>query len=933
MNKLSDSIIKNVIKNEIKKSNSIFVFPTQICASMWIDEALEFTEFECIASNRFIAWDDFKSESIKSQQQKKDSIPAILRSIFAENIILQNSKNPFFKNIITQEYATNAFRFANWIASILPSLAMWKKCFEKKNSICDEEDLDFLELYNRYKKFLDENNLFDPAWETPPFSSNGKKYIIFFPEILMDYSEYQDLLEASSDIQIVHIPQELKAQLPQGHSYLNSRFELKDAIHYLWKIHNEKNIPWNKMAISVLNIDSYGPYLERELSLYEIPYVQKKGKPLSSSGIGSFFIQILNCYSENFSFDSIKNLLLNKELPWKEPSANDMLIQFGRENNCICSYKYDGEQIDVWKKSFKNPVDLTLVERVQPLYENLKKIISKIVESKSFSEIRVGYFEFREKFFDFKSENFPKENDKLLSRCISELGALINLEEKFGQCKIFEIPSYYNFFCNYLKDKLYVPQVETSGVQILPYKTASCAPFQIHLILDSSQNGISVVYKPLSFLRDEKRRLLGFANEQNVTQDFILLYAMNCQTECLFTCAQKTFDGYAFLNSYLLELSHIPQEKNKTHCDDFAKLDSYTLERESYFDFNSEKFPSQIYKLQKDGFDNWNEKQATKKNIPQNATELLKTVVENVTSRDEKIKVTVSDLKKFFQCPRAYMFDKILDVKQADNVATLVDAFAMGNLNHEILELYFSKLKNAAIPLAIDCEANSLPKIHYDFLIGSIEEAISISGKSYLSNQLFLSTKNAIKDSIVKSVLNFSHFFNGFTVFEVEKRFTLEDESKEFMFDSRIDCILASPLGELVLIDIKTSKSSVPGNCYFNSENNLIPDFQLPIYCHILENQKNKLSICACGFYFLKDCALKLLYSRIEISKKKIEEENNAAFDETKKVCIENARKFAQYIRKQNFSLEILDFDNSDCVSCIYKSVCRKTFTVSQSVE
>ena len=46
----------------------------------------------------------------------------------------------------------------------------------------------------------------------------------------------------------------------------------------------KKKIAWNKIAVSVPDLDTYGPYLERELELYQIPHILKNGKALSSSG-------------------------------------------------------------------------------------------------------------------------------------------------------------------------------------------------------------------------------------------------------------------------------------------------------------------------------------------------------------------------------------------------------------------------------------------------------------------------------------------------------------------------------------------------------------------------------------------------------------------------------------------------------------------------
>ena len=171
----------------------------------------------------------------------------------------------------------------------------------------------------------------------------------------------------------------------------------------------------------------------------------------------------------------------------------------------------------MWEESFKHPLESSATERLIPFYSELKKGIQNIVNAKTFSEIRTYYFAFREKFFDFSKPDFSEQNDKILSRCISELSMIIDLEEKFKNSGIFEMNSPFSFFCSYLDDKMYVPQNSELGIQILPYRTACCAPFYVHVVVDASQDATSVIYRQLSFLRDDKRRQLGFTEELYVS--------------------------------------------------------------------------------------------------------------------------------------------------------------------------------------------------------------------------------------------------------------------------------------------------------------------------------------------------------------------------------------------------------------------------------
>ena len=190
---------------------------------------------------------------------------------------------------------------------------------------------------------------------------------------------------------------------PSVNFYKNSRAEIRSVAQYLRKMHDEKNISWSCMALSIPDIQTYTPYIERELSLYEIPFVLKSGQPLASFGAGSFFSLAQQCVQTDFSFDSIKKLLLNKDLPWKEEELNLSLIKFGQDNNCLCSYTYNGKTIDVWEQAFNTQPQ---EELLSTYYESLKKTLKSFVGSYadiyiSFSIIDLSRSLNKNKIYDF----------------------------------------------------------------------------------------------------------------------------------------------------------------------------------------------------------------------------------------------------------------------------------------------------------------------------------------------------------------------------------------------------------------------------------------------------------------------------------------------------------------------------------------------------
>ena len=59
----------------------------------------------------------------------------------------------------------------------------------------------------RYSDFLAKNNMFEPSWIIPDFSSVGKKFVVIYPELLDDYADYIDIFSKTEDFIIVNLPE------------------------------------------------------------------------------------------------------------------------------------------------------------------------------------------------------------------------------------------------------------------------------------------------------------------------------------------------------------------------------------------------------------------------------------------------------------------------------------------------------------------------------------------------------------------------------------------------------------------------------------------------------------------------------------------------------------------------------------------------------
>lgn len=999
---MEKNLIEQILSEHIEDQDSFFVFPTQLAADLWADRATLVTSVTAVAVERFIAWDRFKSESIRSSQQDKKAVPSAMRQIFASAIIKENAEKAFFSYIITKEYNKSADSFTQWIAKMLPELALWKGLFDSAAKAPDEEDKDLLLLYEKYSAFLESYGFFDPAWETSPFKADGRHYYIFFPEIFSDYIEYEAILRSSPDITIVNLPEAL-SQGASGSAldlssvsvklFSNSRMELKYVTSYIRKLHEEKNIPWTDIAVNVPDLESYGAYISRDFSLYQIPHVIRNATKLSASGAGSLFSLIKQCASSGCDYKSLYALLLDTELPWKDMDKNRSLLEFGRENHCICNFEYNNETINVWDKSFEDSLtclemtsnesgldsssgalptasqqadsEKKYVTALRGYFRSLRSSIEAVASSTSFEKLRENYFAFRERFFDMSK--CPSRSDLILSRCIKELGELIDLEKEYfsGSKALYRPESFFSFFVDYISDIQYLGQTNKEGVQILPYKLGSCAPFACHIVLDTSQTSVSVIYDGLHFLQESKRRFLMKADEKDCTEKFLRLYMMNSSSEAVcFTAAEKTFSGYAQACSCLSE----EDMRKETESSLFLGHNPYAEEKSWLLSCREDKspdaslFPDRIPESVQAAFFRWLDLQA-ESGRPATTAAASRSQAPglacsfNTAPVNGSLSISKTRLRKFFSCPYKWLFEYGFKLEEKDDVATLMNPLAYGNLYHKIFELFLTRLKGKSLPLTLE-QDDELPDEYKDFLLTSIDEAIisidswkKVYANCYLSRELLNSAKKAITDKMLAGAKALSKVFNGCLVDAIEEEFSLQLPEKSYSITGRIDCLLRNPENDkYFLVDFKTKKAPThlkpeikeEGEEVETEPQNLplmqqeLIDFQMPLYLILLRNgEKKRLVNNACFFIFNTSEVVNVLGDELN--------SRNPYSVKSKKQAV-SPELFQPFVDK---TLECLDFYaecvgsgkiETDpevqtfklCVDCSYKGLCRKTFNVGR---
>lgn len=902
--KISQTQIAKILKENIADKSAVFVFNTSVAVDTWTDFIVQMEGAEgwpkTLAADRFIAWDQFKGAAASVQEKDARSIPGLLRKLFARNLLAKikeeksaaqssgDEAQHFFERLINPKYAENALAFTDWLSQILPSLGSWHKLMSQKKFIEKDsggkeklaaaqdtpENRDYLKLYETYSIFLQEKNLFEPTWQQLKFNPLDKnRYIIFYPELLDDYVEYREILEAEEKkgkLNLIHLQND--AEKPEqkicASYYTSMRAELRmTALKILRE--NAGGIPWDCIAISVPKIEEYLPYVERELRLYDIPFVTRAGTMLGKTGAGLVFRKMQNCFESAFAFSQVRSFALDHNVPWKNPAGMQTLVRLGSELKCFCQYTDSNEKIvDPWLKDlpeakfFQNEFYF----EAQEFYKQLKNSVSAICKAKSFSAIKskwIGAEGFEAKFF-IEKKSMPQNANNILSRCIKKLDELIALEKEFPELCGKEI-SHFEFFLNEIETTQYTEQKQNEGVSIFPYKLSAMAAIPRQFVLNASQNAITVENPLLNFLPPQKRKILldEKISQNDESQSYIVAY--NKTGDCVFSIAEETLDGFAIPYATLTTQEKPCDFDEDLDGEDYFKQEKKFLQNKS--DASKKFFPQKISRKIKNGFDFYFAANGFDCDADSDGVSnfMQKKILEKV-SENKKTFISQSAMKTFFSCPRKWIFKNILALKEDTLDTDIFERYDAGSINHKILELYLKQTprlpftdENTKQLFGEEKIREQIRKIVRDGAeeISSENEAETIlpfaQSRAFTRSSLAQEILVSQTEIFVETIINFLRWFcqknlyGGWQIQGVEKKLQTQFEKNEkIILDGKIDCVLSS--GEdFAIVDFKNTRGAIPSSKLtlkdFPEADDELCDFQMPMYFKLFEaNSENEIS-------------------------------------------------------------------------------------------
>lgn len=644
----------------------VCVFPTEAAARSYLVDYALHSRNQAILSDRAISFDTFRAMFL---QREADLAPSnsLIRSLFVHQVLEQGLPLTSLMNPLYPE-ARN--RFLSYIASILPSL----------KQACDEEVLSRLEpdmqrdlilLYQQYQQFLAGNALFEPRYaepSLPPDWDDSQRYCILFCDTISGSKALYASLGEPSWLCMRPTP---ATDLPVMEVFGNHVMEIRTTLRRIRSL-LARDVPAHSIVIGCAESHILLPVLQEEAALYDIPLVIREGRQALQYPSGRFLSGLQEVYDDQFSLESLKSLLLDPGIPYKDQALHHRFLARAVDKSIVHgSLKMKDQFTEMLKDS-----------ELRSWYRSLKQSIVDIVTASDIEMLRRKLNHFQDTYF--RAEQWRgTEDEDVYSFC---LDAIDHIKAAMEKCSLSTYPNIFSYLLSYLQTKLYVPQQHTEGIAVYAWPQAAPLIADHLFVIGLDGEAAATIERPLAFLPaqiDEEVR------RQVDTTKATLLCACMGDGSVTLSCHSMRYEGHLLPPSLFLEedaLLYHSQSPNLCEDPYLAELELYNKKREGAASAlpSQERFFLQARKtsllLRRDDY--------TRHPIPKNLVSQFK----EVHSGRAILELSPTKIDLFDRCPYAFLAHYLYKVTKEEYDVERVDHLMIGNLLHLVYQRFFSEI-------------------------------------------------------------------------------------------------------------------------------------------------------------------------------------------------------------------------------------------------
>jgi len=883
------------IQNLLSDNSWHFVFPSEISARYWRRAVVRRGLCDAVRGDRFLSWDRFKEIAFGLTETRRP-VNGCIRRLFAESLAEENRESPFLSRLLPRTEGSSGG--AGELSRILPRLfSLVPRIEDRSWPLAD----DLRALHRRYSGFLDDNCLYEPSLLKPSLDTLSHNYLLFFPEVLEDYSQYREHLEIHPRIECVSVPQGKEGQIDL---FKNQRLEASVLMRRVRDLLTEGTAP-EEIAITLPKIDENRRYLEEAAERYGIPLQVRTGRPLSQYASVRFFRELIEAFSSSFETAALKNLLMNTAIPWKESAALRSMLLEGTGAYVIRNWRDFGGRHG-WEEQLARGGH---TESLQ-LYRRLSAGIRGIVTSGSFTEIGTRLQAFIGAFLD--TERWRTEAPLQLrsfQRALEVLNDFSRTEEEFP---FLSVPSPYAVWVAALEEESYVEQQTNPGIPVYPYRASAGIDPRYHFIPFLTQDSSQVVWDR-GFPLNEAQRKEADIGDDDAGSLYLRLYLGSGRTVKL-SCAENGYEGPGLPPGLFVEnnlVRAVPEEELAGDPDD----------GEEAFFRNGVSPATSLTFRQVRGYGLFYTTTAEGRGLDlltsplghAGLTEVLREHYSGGAGEKGGAPISATDLDAFWACPFAFLFTRVLGLEEEEYTPLVRDHRLEGILLHRVLEKFSATLAGRPF-LSAELE-------EYRMRIGELldHEAAKLKGPLPVQPAWEASLEN-LKEQLEVFPDAEAKYFDAYSTAHTERQVSAVLDGVPVV--GRIDRISRGPAGELLGVDYKKSFRLTRGD--LEDGNGLPATMQIPLYVLLLE----EAGVWApgddliCAYYSAADGKYRLVYSSLEIkgARPMLKDEQFTSLLRTTRDCLTLMQR---RIGEGDYRM-----DPRICDGCSLRALCRGKFVV-----
>lgn len=513
-------LAQTIVAHHASKRRTL-VFPSEVAADSWRVYLAE--RFGAVRSDRLVSWDEFKRRAIPVNDER---IPAsaTIRLLFARSTLHANATEPFLRHIVPTRYAASGTNMARALAGMLPRLPA---LIRAGRSLRPGLRADLNQLAARYTRFLRDHELYEPDWI---FRDTDRRWIaslratVVYPELLEDFDDYREHL--IGNVELLPVPDDAALEFT---AFAKSEHELTAAFDAIERALDRGTAP-EAIVLSHAQLESAAAAVAAVAAERDVPIRFATGKPIARLPGARLLPAIEAVLQDDCSVRSLRMLLQDSSIAWRDPELNATLLRFGHHGRCVSDAQWRAA-FELAERAARAEGGFDFSARQVALsarrYRALRNRLVAIGRATGVAELGTALRAFVGAFVHGPGHPAWRRaggiHDRAYSIAFDELDRLARLERRG-----LPVNAAWSTYLEVLAARTYVPPAEYAAVRVYPYRVAAATAAAVHVVLGASHNATRVrAPLPLGLDRGE-REALGW-DERDRSRAFLCAYAADAR--------------------------------------------------------------------------------------------------------------------------------------------------------------------------------------------------------------------------------------------------------------------------------------------------------------------------------------------------------------------------------------------------------------------